>query len=126
MTSVEIESRCVGCEAPMTYVVETHGSGSPMAEPEESHAVSYAHGHLCASCAVQVKVLLGRLRQDRAALQPRVAAEIERLDREHREDRFPRARSYEESVDRRAAYRCSVPMCGESGVCDECRRRGAR
>lgn len=23
-------------------------------------------------------------------------------------------------------YRCNVPMCGESGVCDECRRRGAR
>lgn len=23
-------------------------------------------------------------------------------------------------------YRCSVPMCGESGVCDECRKRGAR
>lgn len=22
-------------------------------------------------------------------------------------------------------YRCTVPMCGESGVCDECRRRGA-
>ena len=23
-------------------------------------------------------------------------------------------------------YRCNVPMCGESGVCDECRKRGAR
>jgi hypothetical protein len=23
-------------------------------------------------------------------------------------------------------YRCTVPMCGESGVCDECRKRGAR
>jgi len=23
-------------------------------------------------------------------------------------------------------YRCGVPMCGESGVCGECRRRGAR
>lgn len=23
-------------------------------------------------------------------------------------------------------YRCTVPMCGESGVCEECRKRGAR
>lgn len=23
-------------------------------------------------------------------------------------------------------YRCNVPMCGESGLCDECRKRGAR
>jgi hypothetical protein len=23
-------------------------------------------------------------------------------------------------------YRCNVPMCGDSGVCEECRRRGAR
>ena len=23
-------------------------------------------------------------------------------------------------------YRCNVPMCGESGVCEECRKRGAR
>ena len=23
-------------------------------------------------------------------------------------------------------YKCSVPMCGESGVCEECRRRGAK
>lgn len=23
-------------------------------------------------------------------------------------------------------YQCSVPMCGESGLCGECRRRGAR
>jgi hypothetical protein len=23
-------------------------------------------------------------------------------------------------------YQCSVPMCGESGVCEECRKRGAR
>lgn len=23
-------------------------------------------------------------------------------------------------------YRCNVPMCGESGVCAECRKRGAR
>ncbi len=23
-------------------------------------------------------------------------------------------------------YRCNVPMCGDSGVCEECRKRGAR
>lgn len=23
-------------------------------------------------------------------------------------------------------YRCTVPMCGDSGVCEECRKRGAR
>lgn len=26
----------------------------------------------------------------------------------------------------RAPYKCNVPMCGESGVCGECRKRGAR
>jgi hypothetical protein len=25
-----------------------------------------------------------------------------------------------------SSYRCNVPMCGESGVCEECRKRGAR
>ena len=25
-----------------------------------------------------------------------------------------------------APYTCNVPMCGESGVCEECRRRGAK
>jgi hypothetical protein len=25
-----------------------------------------------------------------------------------------------------AYYTCNVPMCGESGVCEECRKRGAR
>lgn len=25
-----------------------------------------------------------------------------------------------------APYKCNVPMCGESGVCEECRKRGAR
>jgi hypothetical protein len=23
-------------------------------------------------------------------------------------------------------YRCNVPMCGDSGVCEECRKRGAK
>ena len=69
MTEVEIESACVGCGAPMTYVGETNLVGAPFFEPKESHAVSHAHGHLCASCAGHVKVLLERLRGDRARLQ---------------------------------------------------------
>jgi hypothetical protein len=64
-TEVEIEGTCVGCRAPMTYVGETGGDGAPFFEPKESHAVSHAHGHLCASCAGHVAALLERLRQDR-------------------------------------------------------------
>lgn len=26
----------------------------------------------------------------------------------------------------KAPYQCNVPMCGDSGVCAECRKRGAR
>ena len=69
ITSVEIESACVGCGAPMIYVCETNGVGDPMVEPKESRAVTHRHGHLCASCAGHVKVLLERLRGDRARLQ---------------------------------------------------------
>ena len=25
-----------------------------------------------------------------------------------------------------APYKCNVPMCGDSGVCEECRKRGAK
>jgi len=32
----------------------------------------------------------------------------------------------QEPYNSRQEYRCSVPMCGESGVCDECRKRGAK
>jgi hypothetical protein len=65
-TEIEIEGACVGCRAPMIYVAEwTDGMGEPVLEPKESHAVSHAHGHLCASCAGHVAALLERLRQDR-------------------------------------------------------------
>jgi hypothetical protein len=67
--SVEIESACVGCAAPMIYVCETNGVGDPMIEPKESRAVTHAHGHLCASCAGHVAILLERLRGDRVRLQ---------------------------------------------------------
>lgn len=30
------------------------------------------------------------------------------------------------TLDARDTYRCTTPMCGESGVCAECRKRGAR
>jgi hypothetical protein len=38
----------------------------------------------------------------------------------------PNEPAWVDSVPSAAAYRCNVPMCGESGVCAECRRRGAR
>jgi len=61
---IELRSRCIGCHAPMIYIVEVT-SGAPFSEPKESHAVSHGHGHLCASCAGHVAILLERLREDR-------------------------------------------------------------
>jgi hypothetical protein len=61
---IEIEGTCVGCLAPMIYVGEI-SVGAPFFEPKESRAVSHAHGHLCASCAGHVAILLNRLREDR-------------------------------------------------------------
>jgi hypothetical protein len=69
INSVDIESACVGCEAPMTYVCETSGAGNPMVEPKESRSVAHSHGHICASCAGHVAVLFERLREDRRRLQ---------------------------------------------------------
>jgi len=66
---IEIRSRCVGCHAPMIYIVEVTSYGEPFSEPKESYAVSHAHGHLCASCAGHVKLLLERLREDRRRLE---------------------------------------------------------
>jgi len=67
--SVEIESACVGCEAPMMYVCETSGVGDcPMVEPKESRAVQHAQGFICASCAGHVAALFERLREDRRRL----------------------------------------------------------
>jgi hypothetical protein len=38
-----------------------------------------------------------------------------------------RSTSFEPStIGQKDTYRCTVPMCGESGVCEECRKRGAR
>jgi hypothetical protein len=151
MTTIEVESRCVGCEVPMTYVVETNGAGAPFVEPKESRAVSHAHGHLCASCAGHVKILLAQLRVDRAALRPKAVttatavdkkspttavSELERRDRARREDRYPRVRSYEElpwrskhasqDASQDDTTRYHSPGCGVSGTCDECRMRGVR
>jgi hypothetical protein len=66
--SVEIQSACVGCEAPMMYVCETNGAGGPMVEPKETRTVQHSHGHLCASCSGHVALLLERLREDRRRL----------------------------------------------------------
>jgi len=32
----------------------------------------------------------------------------------------------QEREQERTPYRCNVPMCGDSGVCEECRKRGAK
>ena len=117
MIKFEFESCCVGCGAPMTYIVEARGSREPSVALRESH-VPHAHGHLCASCAGQVKVLLDRLREDRAAQRPASVPAVSQAWDEIAGQRPP--------LQNAAPYRCSVPMCGESGVCDECRRRGAR
>lgn len=46
-------------------------------------------------------------------------------EREHN-SHFSAAMTYAYSQGYSAGYRCNVPMCGESGVCAECRKRGAR
>lgn len=66
---IEVGGTCVGCRAPMIYLVEASDNGDPDVEPKESRAVQHAHGHLCASCAGHVAVLFERLREDRRRLE---------------------------------------------------------
>jgi hypothetical protein len=65
---VKIDGRCVGCYAPMAYEGDDLANGAPFFEPIESHAVSYAHGHLCGPCAGAVKKLLDERRERREHL----------------------------------------------------------